>query len=214
MDFSVELIEENKVKFIELVKSIKREGIETDKLLNKLENSDFYVAPASSKYHGAYAGGLVDHCLNVYFNLKRLVENKHLDVRYDDETLIIVALFHDFSKMNFYEKTAQNKKVYSPDGSKYDEIGKYDWVAVSSYKVIDTQDRFLYGNHEQTAEYMIRQFIPLKLDESIAILHHMGGMSIDSAKDDISSIYNKCPLALLLHLADMLATYIDERVYQ
>ena len=68
----------------------------------------------------------------------------------------------------------------------------------------------MYGNHEQNSEYLVRQFIPLTLEESTAILHHMGGMAFDSAKDNISGVYDKYPLALLLHLADMISSYIEK----
>ena len=67
-----ETVEANKQEFINLVKKIEREGANITHLLDKLEKSDFYYAPASAKYHGAYRGGLVDHCLNVYYNLVSL----------------------------------------------------------------------------------------------------------------------------------------------
>ena len=64
--------------------------------------------------------------------------------------------------------------------------------------------------HEQTSEFMTRTFIPLSVEESSAILHHHGSLGWDSAKDDLPSIYQKYNLALLLHTADMLATFMDE----
>lgn len=44
--------------------NIKREG--ADKLLEFLSKRDFFTAPASTKYHSAFDGGLVLHSLNVY----------------------------------------------------------------------------------------------------------------------------------------------------
>jgi len=61
----------NKERFLKLCESIKREGV--DELLAFLERSDFYYAPASTKFHGAYKGGLLEHSLNVYDEYKRIL---------------------------------------------------------------------------------------------------------------------------------------------
>lgn len=206
-----EQISTNRDEYINLILSINREGAELEKLVNKLNNSDFFYAPASTEYHCGYEGGLCEHSLNVYRNLVRLCESQsNLDEScYDPETLKIVALLHDISKMNIYEKYAKNTKVYSENGSKYDELGKFDWVSSLEYKV--KKDKFVYGNHEETSEYIARQFIPLTLDESVAIMHHMGGRSWDSSQDNISLVFGQYPLSLMLHMADMCATFIDER---
>ena len=201
----------NKTRYLELISSIEREGMDTEKLIHKLENSDFFIAPASVKYHCSYVGGLCQHSLNVYDNLVALINGKEgLDeCCYDENTVKIVSLLHDISKMNIYEKTAKNEKVYCPDGDKYDEIGKFKWVSSLGWKLKDS--RFTYGNHEMTSEFITRQFIPLTIDESVAILHHMGGMSYDSAQNTIGEIFGQYTLSVLLHLADMLSSYIDER---
>ena len=201
-------IDANKNKFIELVNSIEREGFYKKQLLDKLANSDFFYAPASTKYHAHYKGGLCEHSLNVYNNMVKLVEMKGLEI--DTDSIKLVALFHDLSKMNLYETYFINKKRYYPGGTKHDEGGAYDWEAVSAYKVKEPEDRFIFGNHEQTSEFMLRSYCPLSYQESIAILHHHGGMGWDSAKNNIAEIFERYPIALMLHLADMLATYTDE----
>ena len=91
-------------------------------------------------------------------------------------------------------------------------MGNYDWQSVPGYTV-DDDKRFLYGNHETTSEYLTRCFIPLSVQESIAILHHHAGMSKDCAQDNITEIFNRNPLAFLLHMADMMATYVNESEY-
>ena len=91
----------NKERFISIVNSINRERFNKEQVINKLNNSDFFNAPASTKYHAHYAGGLCEHCLNVYDNLVKIVEMKGMAI--DNDSLKIVALFHDLSKMNFYE---------------------------------------------------------------------------------------------------------------
>ena len=203
---SNEQLSQNKEEFISLLKSIHREQANVEGLVKKLEASDFFYAPASTKYHGSFKGGLCRHSLDVYIVLRNLVAQNNLDI--DEESLIICALLHDFSKMNLYEVTNFNKKVYSENGSKSDNGGRFDWVTEQGYKTVDLSERFVYGNHEETSEYMIRQFIPLKLEESVAILHHHGGMGYDSSQTNISDIYQRYPLALMLHLADMTCAYL------
>lgn len=212
MVITEEQIEANRQRIIRLLQSVKREGI--DSLICKLDSDDFFTAPASTKYHAHYIGGLAQHSLNVYDNLVALVHLKGLENVISEESCIIVGLLHDLSKMNFYEPTSNNTKVYSENGKNYDDIGRFNWVATLGWKVINQDDRFVYGNHESTSEWMARYFIKLEYPESIAIMHHHGGVGGDSipstGNNVISSVYNRYPLALLLHLADMMAAYYDE----
>ena len=218
-----EMIKSNKEEFINILMNAlkKRNGADIQGLLNKLESSDFYISPASTRYHAAYKGGLVDHSLNVYYNMLSLAKNKHLlieDVSTEangitEYSIAIVALLHDISKMNYYKIDYRNKKVYCESGSKKDENGRFDWVSVAGYVTIPQEERFLYGSHEETSEFMIRQFVPLTYQESTAILHHHFALGFDSIKDVgvVSNIYNRYPIATLLHVADTLSAYIDER---
>lgn len=208
---TIEQIESNKAEFIELISSIQRDGADIDKLINKLCSSDFFTAPASTKYHCNYDGGLCEHSLNVYHNLVALCKNREGldDSCYNEDTLKITALLHDISKMNIYEKTSKNEKIYCADGDKYDVLGKFKWETSLGWKVKD--NKFVYGSHEETSEFIIRQFIPLTIDESVAVLHHMGSLGWDSAQDNIASVYSQYSLSLMLHIADMMSTYVDER---
>ena len=229
---SQERMENNKQCFISLIKKIDREGADIEKLIRQLENSDFFTAPASQMYHNSCEGGLCDHSLNVYDRLVEICKNLYTTTKvvkneltdeeeevsvyscpFSETTLIIVALFHDFSKMNFYEKTVKNKKVYYDAGSRHDEMGNYDWEAVATYAKKEAKDRFVFGTEGQTSEYMISRFIPLIAEESVAIINHMGGMDNDSARgSNLSEIYSRYHLAVLLHTADLLATYVTETV--
>ena len=208
----------NTVQFYNLLRSTKREGIED--LIKYLESTDFEVAPASTKYHGAFEGGLCAHSLmvfeilvkmlNDYIEFKNLEFPNELGESHDEmmNSAIIVALLHDISKVNTYEKTFVNKKVYSKDGSKWDENGNYDWKSVQGYKTKDDEEQFVIGNHEETSEFIVRQFIQLRIAESAAIMHHHGGLGWDSVPvEAMSKVYNKYTLALLLHEADLLAAY-------
>ncbi len=191
-------IQENRETFLNLINSITNPEFSKDALINWLDRkSDFFSAPASTKYHLSCEGGLCQHSLNVYRQLNKLCIMEKLDI--NDDSIKIVSLLHDISKANFYEKYYRNVKD--------DQTGQ--WTKVLDYKV--REDKFILGSHEQNSEYMVHSFYPLTVEESAAILHHMGGKSWDSAQDDIPAVYNKYSLAVLLHTADMLATYLDEQ---
>ena len=195
-------IEDNKVEFLNLIQQITRENSNIEGLIKKLNSSDFFTAPASTTYHSAYPGGLCDHSLNVYRNLKLLNEIKNLNL--SNDSIIITALLHDISKMNFYEIAERNVK---------DENGQ--WTKVPFIKTRDAKDRFIYAGHGANSEYIAGRFIPLTLAESVAIINHMGGKDIyNGATSDanISEIFNRYPLALYLHLADMMSTFGEERI--
>ena len=221
---SEQQIIENKSKFINLVKSISREYSDIDGLVQYLEQSDFFEAPASTRFHGSFKGGLCQHCLNVYDTLNKLMQDFYpepavmLDNEvinesnsicpYTHDSILIAALFHDISKTNFYELTPRNKKVYSENGGTIDKaLGKrYDWVTTFEYSVKPEQERFMLGEHGQNSAYIISGYIPLTQEEYAAICGHHG--MCDNPKFDMTPIYNRYSLACLLHVADMLSTFI------
>jgi len=203
-------IEANKERYIKLLDNITSPEFNKQSLITYLEASDFFTAPASTKYHGSFEGGLCSHCLAVYDNMRTLVDMKGLNYVITLEEITVVALFHDLSKINFYTLENRNKKFYSDSGSKTDAGGKYDWVVVKEYGVKPIEERFVYGSHEQTAEYLASCFLPLTISERQAILYHMGGMAKDSIPDMVTTIYGMNNLAVILHLADMLASYVDK----
>lgn len=217
-----EQILKNKEEFINTLRSnVKRDGIEA--LIKKLETSDFFIAPASSIYHGSYRGGLCQHSLHVYKRLITLIEDEYPKDKdeqstnpYSLETISIVSLLHDMSKINQYEIYTRNKKVYSESGRQYDNHGRYDWVAEEAYKVKEFKDRFTYGSHSVNSIYMITRYIATTFEEELAIMHHMGGKDFSDDSSDngkiTSEAFNKSTLAVLLHIADLQATYIDERL--
>lgn len=206
-------IEENKNVFINLIYSINIDGVDKDGLINYLLNSDFFFAPASTKYHSNYDGGLCQHSLNVYYALKNLYEQyRELTGPIDENSLLVCGLFHDISKINFYEKTIMNKKIYNEQGTKHDNMGKFDWVSVEGWVVKEAEDRFLAGTHEENSVLLLSRFIPLNHDETVAILNHHMNTGNGNTNIDQSQICNKYPLAVLLHMADFIATYIEEGI--
>lgn len=176
--------------FIELLKSTKREGV--DEIINFLEKTDFFKAPASTRFHGNYEGGLLEHSMKVYEILKHKVKNSVIDINVGDDTLIIVALLHDICKANYYKVDFRNAK---------NERG--EWEKVPYYTVDDT---IPYGHGEKSV-MMITEYMKLTSEEKYCIRWHMGFTEPKELYGTISLAYKKYPLALLMHEADLEATY-------
>lgn len=160
-----------------------------------LNKTDFYTAPASTKYHESYDGGLVEHSYKVFKQLQAEVHSYQLnyDGVINPESVAIVGLFHDLCKMGFYKKEMRNTK---------DESGK--WIQVPYYTV---DDQFPFG-HGDKSVILLREFIDLTIDEMLAIRWHMGGFEPKENHSSIGKAYEMCPLAVLLQVADMKATYL------
>lgn len=183
-----------KEEFLQIFKQyVTRPG--SERLLDwMVNNTDFFTAPASTRFHGACECGLVMHSLNVYHALH--------DMYYTDEeseeTFAIIALLHDLCKANFYKVGTRNVKN--------EETGK--WEKIPCYQI---DDLFPYGHGEKSV-FLIERFMKLRTAEAIAIRWHMGGFD-DAARGGsfaISAAYDKYPLAVKLHIADLHATYLME----
>ena len=187
-----------KQRFLEICNTeIKREGL--SKLLDWLEKSDFYEAPASTKYHGNYAGGLLKHSLNVYDCLKRIASH-YEDKNISAESIAIAALFHDVCKVNFYQKGYRNVK---------DDHGK--WVQKEIYEI---NEKFPIGHGEKSCIILQWFFGKLEIHELLAIRYQMGSFdaAVKGGDFGISKAYEMAPLAAMLHLADLEATYLLEEI--
>jgi hypothetical protein len=199
---------DNKKRFLELVGGIEREGM--DKLIEYVKKSDFFTAPASTRYHGSVPGGLLIHSLNVYDLFERKCNSEpYKDVLKDlpTDSRKIIALFHDLCKTYFYEVDYRNKKIYSDDGSKKDERGRFDWKSVQCYTV---NDRVPYGHGEKSV-MMIEEFMRLLPIERYAIRWHMGFTEPKESWNALSTAIEKYPVILALHEADLEATYLLEK---
>lgn len=188
----------SKEKFKEIFeKNITRDGAK--ELLEFLEKTDFFVAPASTQFHSAYEGGLCDHSINVYNRFLNSVKNeygeKYLEV-VSNETIAICGLLHDICKVDTFKSDFKNKKV---DGN---------WVQVPYYTV---EDSLPYGHGEKSV-YIISGFMKLTREEAMIINWHMGGFDarVRGGAYGLSEAYYKYPLAVIFHTCDMLATYLDE----
>jgi len=197
---------ENVERFEQLLMSTNRAGIEN--LLEFIRKSDFYTAPASSRFHSSYEGGLLQHSLNVYDALVSKVNNNPTwKLNFDPASLVITALLHDLCKTYFYVSEVKNRKVYKENGSKLDSNGRYDWESYMGYTI---EDRFPYGHGEKSV-MMAEQFIKLTAEERYAIRWHMGLSEPKENYNYVGKTYEKYPLALALSEADLEATYLMEK---
>lgn len=190
-------IEQNKAAFIELLRdNVARQGI--NELIAWLETTDFFTAPASSKpeFHHCYKGGLCRHSLEVYHYLMDEIE--HGEIGVDKETATIVALLHDVVKTNTYTDSFRNVK---------DQFGH--WQQVPCYTFTDN-----YGiEHGDCSVILIQQFMKLTWEEAAAISAHMGGFSnsVKGGSYATGTVYNKYPVAVYLHIADLKSTYFSKK---
>lgn len=172
-------------------RDIKREG--TRELTEWLANTDFFEAPASTRYHGAFEGGLVLHSLNVYHQLKKLCEV--YDCNASNESIAIVSLFHDLCKVYYYKVEMRWRKD-----------ANNQWEQYPTWK---HEEDFAYGGHGSKSVYMVQTFMRLTPEEASAINCHMGQFDATQYSNP-SEVYNWNKLAWLLHVADEAATYIVE----
>lgn len=166
-----------------------------DKLLDWLATTDFFKAPASTRFHGACEEGLVMHSLNVYHALM----DRFFEEGDNPESMAVCGLLHDLCKANYYKTGTRNVKNEATG----------QWEKVPVFMV---EDQFPYGHGEKSV-YLIERFIRLKPAEAVAIRWHMGGFD-DAARGGcraISEAYDAYPLAVKLHLADLTATYLMEK---
>lgn len=178
----------------EVRENISRGGIEN--LLDFLHNSDFYSAPASTKYHGAVEHGLVKHSLAVYKNFWKIAPiYGFTHTKENDESAAIVTLFHDICKANYYTTSYRN--------AKNEDTGA--WERVPYYSI---DEKLPFGSHGGKSMYIVQSYIKLYPDEAMAILHHMGAWD-KSNYSDPGKAYSYTLLSWLLHVADEAATYVD-----
>ena len=191
-----------KKEFVAIFKEhIHRDG--ADKLLEYLmsERSDFFTAPASTKFHGDYDMGLVTHSVNVYHCLKDYLARARCLSEYNmncsDETIALVALLHDVCKINCYHKYLRNVK---------NEEGLWEQVAAFNF-----EDPEPFGHGEKSV-FLISKFLRLTNEEAYAIRYHMG-FSEEGSGRNAGKAFEKYPLALALNVADMEASYyVDDKV--
>lgn len=193
-------MEQLRNEFESIVESkINRDGIKD--LMQWLDGTDFFTAPASTRFHGSYEGGLVKHSLAVYKRVCQFAKyydnevfNGAPDYMWSAETLAIIALFHDFCKIGTYKTEMRWRKD-----------AQQKWEQYPTYK---KEEDFNFGGHGSKSLYLIQNFLKLTPEEAVAINCHMGQFD-STIYSNPSTAYEQFPLAWLLHIADEAATYID-----
>lgn len=179
-----------KEKFLELLRSTNRENIED--LIEFIKKTDFFEAPASTRFHGSREHGLLEHSLKVYEILKQKVETSIIPINIPNESIILIALLHDICKANYYKIDYRNAK---------NSLGV--WEKVPYYTI---EDKIPYGHGEKSV-MMVTEYIKLTPEEKYAIRWHMGYTEPKEQYTTIGLAFTKYPIALLTHEADLEATY-------
>lgn len=195
--------ESNIARFEAEMAKVSRPGVE--KLMEYIRGSDFYTAPASTKYHLACEGGLLQHSLNVLDALRGLLVSGEAGWEYrvagrtiltiSDESVILIALLHDICKTHFYTVSTRN--------AKNEKTGK--WEKVPYYTV---NDKMPLGHGAKSA-MIIKEYIKLTSEETYAIWWHMGFSGADDHRT-IAQAIGKHPIVWATHTADMMASSFME----
>lgn len=187
-----------KERFIDLYTThIHREG--ADKFLEYLQSgaSDFFDAPASTRFHGSYKGGLVEHSVNVFDCLSHYLDRERVKETYglsfSEESIAIVSLLHDVCKIGVYHPGTRNVK----------RNGK--WETVDTFEF---DDKLPYGHGEKSV-YILSGYMRLTREEAFAIRYHMGFAGTEDERN-VGKAFEMFPLAFALSVADMEATYFVE----
>jgi len=178
-----------KTQILSELNKVKHEGMQ--ELIKWLEESDFFEAPASTKYHGAFDGGLVEHSWNVFKLLKE--KNQRYNLGLSEETIIICGLLHDVTKISFYKKYWRYSKLNN-------ELEFY-------YKV---EDSFPIG-HSEKSIIILQKFIKLTPEEIVMIRWHMG--TYELSWQNKMAFYNaveKFPSVITMHTADLESAFLLE----
>ena len=181
-----------KEEFLQIAcRNITRDGVQ--EFLNWLLSTDFFIAPASTRYHGAWEGGLVEHSLNVYTQLKKLC--KWYECEATPESIALVSLFHDVCKANVYKTEMRWRKN-----------SQQQWEQYPTYTF---KEDFAFGGHGSKSVYLIQSFMKLSPEEASAINCHMGQWDATTYSNP-TEVYCRNKLAWLLHVADEAADFLME----
>ena len=183
-----------KDRFIGLLRKVKDSHIED--LIKYIETkTDFFEAPASTRFHGSYKGGLVEHSLNVYDRLNENIYSSKVHLNVPERTIILTSLLHDLCKANFYKTELRWRK---DDNNKWEQ-----------YPTYGVDDELPFGHGEKSV-YIINKFITLSTYEAMMIRWHMGFSESREVYMTLNKAIERYPLILAIMNADMEATYILE----
>ena len=171
----------------------------SEDLLRFIDESDFRTAPASTRFHGSYAGGLCEHSLGVLRSLRFFARLAH--GMYTEEQLVRSALLHDICKIGTYTTEKRNRKNDQGKWEQYDA-----WI---------TDDPYPAGHGSKSVALAFEFGTKLTRDEVMAITHHMGAYGLSGMDlNTYSKATEVCPLVLMLHWSDMAESHVQPAVKQ
>lgn len=201
---ALEPIKSRRAKFMKWCKvyiTSEKNKANLEKFFEYLDDSDFYIAPASTRFHSNVDGGLCEHTMKVISRMFKICnaeysEEESKTPEYKEKVFLVAAL-HDLCKVNFYHRTERYKK---------DENN--EWY---TYPFWEIEDELPMGHGEKSL-YIAQRFFDLTDEQAIAIRWHMGfsDSSVKGGCLDIGEAYSKYPIALYLNMADSMATFLDE----
>ena len=195
----------NKDRFIELLRSTGRNGIDT--VITKLEELGFFDAPASTRFHLSRKGGLLEHSLNVYeaammVREKIVQRNPDLEGQLPVESVILSTLLHDTCKADIYKSAILSRK---------NEAGY--WEKFPGYQV--DYSNLPLGHGEKSVIMLLSWGLELTTEEMLAIRWHMTAWDLPfqdpEHKESLNAARAKTPLCSLVQVGDSIATGLLER---
>lgn len=180
--------------------NINRQGIH-DLLEYLLNETDFFYAPCSTRFHLCDEGGLVEHSLHVDDIFDTLCST--FMPNFSAESRHICALFHDICKYHCYNPAKKSRKT-----GRTLPNGKPEWEDYIGY---DFVEEFPYGHGEKSV-YLLQKYINLTDEEAMAIRWHMGysDATFKGGQQSVSNAIKLYPVIALLHSADLIATSTEE----
>lgn len=209
---SNEQIESNKQNFESILRKVAQLNPDRAKsiedIIKYLEQTDFFKAPASTKYHQGYAGGLCEHSLGVYNYLVKIIKDNDIQ-NIPEESIIVTALLHDLCKIGMYIPYVQGHYKKDENGKDVLLNGKKQWVEEDGYAI--NPNLSFHAGHSAKSIFFINQFLKLTAEEYEAIYWHMGAFDTGnySSANDMSRCFEQNKLAFALHMADMYDAYLN-----
>jgi len=178
---------ENQEKYLELLDRI---GLNTSEFREFLNSINYFEAPATTQYNGAYPGGLAEYALRLAHELGVLC-NAYFPGKYTEEDILKVALLKEIYRAQMYESYKRNVKN--------ETTGR--WEEVQAYRT--REDRPVYGDLGFSSYMSLRKYVNFTDEQIEAIIHSTG---LNNYAVDIHDVLKEYPLVTLTRMADLVIT--------
>lgn len=183
---------------LDLMMATNLSEIVKEDFLKWLAESGFFTAPASTKYHGNYAGGLFDHSFTVMNLLVELSAANGLKWK-RPASPFLVGMFHDLCKIDQYRPIIKAVEHFDNDqvATFYNECVGFEY-----------NPNTLLKGHGDKSVMLLSQFTTLTDEETACIRYHMGAFTEKEEWRDYTRAVHAFPNVLWTHQADMLASHV------